>query len=197
MCYLRRSPQRRKRDPDPFLEENPLNLIATMASAVPAGTVEAEEQDEITLKYQRLLPNYLLTASPQLSALHFSCLHHSEPDFDRTTDLVRCPRCGHCFASTRVSTSRVGSRGSNFVEVADTLPTPGATITRTCNICNGRTIISTSHGTLGDGRARLQSVRGRLKGQRSTTPSAAPLNSVKKRTDSEREAAVSTSVPLF
>ncbi|KAG8897815.1 hypothetical protein FRC01_011163, partial [Tulasnella sp. 417] len=87
-----------------------------MSPEVPFDADEEEEQDPKTLKYRGLLPNYLLAVSPALSALHYSRLQCPTSDFDDTAASVRCPRCGHFIASTRVSIPRVGPGGSNNAE---------------------------------------------------------------------------------
>lgn len=166
-----------------------------MPPEVPVDAAEEEEQDEITLKYQRLLPNHLLAVSPALSALHYNRLHRSKIDFDGTDESVRCPRCGHFVASTRVSIPRVGLGSSNDTEAAGARPAAGVVITRTCGACNRRTVVSANDGRSADGRQRMRSVRARLKGQQASSPPTTSTSGARRgQLDPEREAKVSVRV---
>ncbi|KIO17176.1 hypothetical protein M407DRAFT_33184 [Tulasnella calospora MUT 4182] len=160
-----------------------------MSPEVPVDAAEDEEIDEITLKYQRLLPNYLLAVSPALSALHYNRMHCTKTGLDDTAESVRCPRCGHFNASTRVSIPRVGLGGPDHVEATGVPPSLGVTITRTCAVCDRQTVVSTNGDKPADGRRRLRSVRARLKGQQaSSPPTTTTSGGMREQSNPEREA---------
>lgn len=148
-----------------------------MSAESPAGPLEDEEQDEVTLKYRKLLPNYFLAASPELSALHFTRLAQQDHTIDVAAEPTRCLRCGHFLASTRVSVARAGTRtpSTRSDNIVGTNPAPGIVISRSCDACSRKTSLSVNDAKSTSGRSKLESVRRRMRGQLAQPSVAAPV----------------------
>lgn len=121
------------------------------------------KRDEIlAAQYQSILPDYLLSISPNLAALHAS--RHRRLNGGATLP-HSCSRCGHLLPATRV-----GMSSGNLK------------VTQYCNACGVKSRPPIDQRRRSDTRNGLPSVRQRLRGQRAekgtiserTLPTAGP-----------------------